>query len=587
METSPQGTVHAVVEIPADADTYISSEKADHNFAVTNLYLGYNQEDNYGAERLLLHFDIANGIPANAVINSAQLRLYLYSSDPTDDDVMGMVIRRTNSHWTENAVTWNSEPEWGEIRVDDDVGSAVGWYEWDVKDLVSGWYDGSYNNYGVEIIGDEHVQQRERAFYSRESPTENFPRLKVDYTVYDDDEPPIITIDPLAGYSSANFTVSWSGEDRGTSGIAYYDIQYRVDGGDWLDWFLHVTFTSAEFSGENGKFYEFRARGVDNAGNVEAFGDPEAHTTVDTAPPNSWAQPLATFMNIAQFIVNWYGDDHGGSGIRHYDVQYRFNGGSWVLWQQQTIGVSATFTADADGLYEFEVRAVDNIGFQETFINHAEAATTIDRAPPKVTVQTLPSYVPANFTVAWSGADAGLAGIQYYDVQYRVSTGSWANWYTGIISTTADFIGGVNGTRYQFRARGVDNANNIEAFGDFEAQTVVDTQPPMARVAALPTIAKGESFTISWSGDDSGGSGIQYYDVQYKFGGDWTLWQQHTTATSATFTTTEDGIYKFEARAVDNVNLVESFANQAEAFTIVDARPPFMEPRLWLPIIMK
>jgi hypothetical protein len=43
---------------------------------------------------------------------------------------------------------------------------------------------------------------------------------------------------------------------------------------------------------------------------------------------------------------------------------------------------SATFTADRDGLYQFEVRALDNLGFLEAFANQGEAATVVDLEAP-------------------------------------------------------------------------------------------------------------------------------------------------------------------------------------------------------------
>jgi hypothetical protein len=73
--------------------------------------------------------------------------------------------------------------------------------------------------------------------------------------------------------------------------------------------------------------------------------------------------------------------------------------------------------------------------------------------------------------------------------------------------------------------------------------------------------------------------------VRYRVnGGEWFLWQTQTLATSATLNAVEDGIYAFEARAVDNLGHVEPFTGQPEADIIVDAEAPFLQPQVWLPL---
>jgi hypothetical protein len=287
-----------------------------------------------------------------------------------------------SSSWDEFTVTWNTEPEWTPVDKTTTVGSELTWYDWEITEVVQNWVNGVFDNDGVEIIGDEAVQQRERAFYSRETLTDFYPRLIVAYTEEDDQEHPEVSVDPLPEFSPRSFTVSWSGHDPGGSGIDYYDVQYRVNEDVWIDWHTGVTFTSSEFVGNNGNLYEFRARGVDNAGNVEPFGDAEAATTVDNQPPVSQVEPLPTIINETTFTVSWSGHDHGGSGIHYYDVQYRYNNGPWIIWQQQTVATQALFTASADGFYEFEARAVDNLGHVEPFTNQPDTGVIVDAEPP-------------------------------------------------------------------------------------------------------------------------------------------------------------------------------------------------------------
>lgn len=117
----------------------------------------------------------------------------------------------------------------------------------------------------------------------------------------------------------------------------------------------------------------------------------------------------------------------------------------------------------------------------------------------------------------------------------------------------------------------------------------IDNQPPSVEVNPLPPVTNNDSFTVTWEDQSQGGAEIQYYDVQYRYnGGPWFLWLPQTLATSATFrkgTPVPDGLYEFEARGVDELGQVEPFQNRPEATIIVDAQPPFLVPRIWLPFV--
>lgn len=381
------GVRSEVIFFPA-ADSYIASNRADDNFGdSTGLLLGYSIGSvNYGAERILLRFDLANTIPANATIHSARLQLYLNSATPTDDPPMRVILRSLEAEWEEYAVSWNREPTWGPIQAESLVGSAPGPYEWQITALVTDWVRGNLPNRGVELLGDEQVQQRERLFYAREvGDTALIPRLIVDYTAGSNDtEAPVVAVDALPAYSPRTFTVSWRGYDQGDAGIAYYDVQYRAEGGSWVDWQSATTAMSASFTGQNGVRYEFRARGVDQAGNVEPWGAAEAGTVVDSRLPTARVNPLPNVMRQREFIVSWSGTDGSeGSGIQCYEVRVRrVEAGGWQLWQSCTSDTSALFTAPADGSYQFEARARDNLGHEEPFTGQPEAQTLVDAASP-------------------------------------------------------------------------------------------------------------------------------------------------------------------------------------------------------------
>jgi uncharacterized repeat protein (TIGR01451 family) len=166
----------------------------------------------------------------------------------------------------------------------------------------------------------------------------------------------------LPAQSPAPFTVRWSGTDAGPAGIASFDVQVR-DGpaGTWTDWHMGTTDTSASYPGVGGHAYYFRVRARDHSGNLEAWpAGYDAFTTVEALPPVSAVGALPPYSRNG-VTIRWGGNDPGGSGIKHYDVQVRDGTtGNWTAWQTRTTFTSASFSGTAGRSYAFRVRATDN-----------------------------------------------------------------------------------------------------------------------------------------------------------------------------------------------------------------------------------
>jgi hypothetical protein len=104
-----------------------------------------------------------------------------------------------------------------------------------------------------------------------------------------------------------------------------------------------------------------------------------------------------------------------------------------------------------------------------------------------------------------------------------------------------------------------------------------DVSAPFSQVDALP-VWSGGTFTVTWSGGDTGGAGLRSYEVQYRDGpsGGWTDWLQDTAQTAAVFTGGQNGhTYYFRSRARDFAYNVEPYPpGDGDAFTTVDLTPP-------------
>ena len=124
------------------------------------------------------------------------------------------------------------------------------------------------------------------------------------------------------------------------------------------------------------------------------------------------------------------------------------------------------------------------------------------------------------------------------------------------------------GRAYRFTVSLAAEENRTDVnFGD----RIADPIAPISHVTALAPF-HGEDFTVTWAGSDNAdGSGLAYFDIYVSDnGGTHTLWQNHTTATSAVFTGMDGHTYAFYSVATDIAGNVEAAPAAADATTLVD-----------------
>ena len=101
--------------------------------------------------------------------------------------------------------------------------------------------------------------------------------------------PPSSQVEPLPRYSrAAGFEFSWRGEDLGSSGIEWYEIQIRSDtDSQWRDFITNTPHTTYPLPDQMGHEYPLpekaqtiylRSRAIDRAGNVEAWPEHDYDT---------------------------------------------------------------------------------------------------------------------------------------------------------------------------------------------------------------------------------------------------------------------------------------------------------------------
>ncbi|MBE2260535.1 MAG: tandem-95 repeat protein, partial [Rhodobacteraceae bacterium] len=104
-----------------------------------------------------------------------------------------------------------------------------------------------------------------------------------------------------------------------------------------------------------------------------------------------------------------------------------------------------------------------------------------------------------------------------------------------------------------------------------EARNTIDAGAPTSAVASLQSTRTAPDFLVTWTGtDDDAGSGIASHDIYVSTdGGSYALWQDDSTATSATFSGQAGHSYAFYSVAQDNVGHIEAAPASPDASTQV------------------
>jgi len=151
-------------------------------------------------------------------------------------------------------------------------------------------------------------------------------------------------------------------------------------------------------------------------------------------------------------------------------------------------------------------------------------------------------------------------------------------WASGAHANNGLVVLGDEQVRERERAMHSKNTSTIGArpFLRINYTESTDSTAPIASVIPFSEqLISNSQFNVSWTGqDNAGGSGIDFYDVQYNAdsdGLDWVNWLLHVTNTSATFTA-ESTKYQFRVRATDKAGNLSTWSTPEEI--TVDTMPP-------------
>ncbi len=137
----------------------------------------------------------------------------------------------------------------------------------------------------------------------------------------------------------------------------------------------YVTF-SVELPGDAPEGHRVVNSAVIDFGILEPIWTPPVTNTVDNTAPVSAVQPLQA-ESPKRVRIAWAGDDHGGSGIKQYDIYRSRENGPFELWLAGVTDPSVEVDLEPGIAYAFRSIATDHVGHREPAKIGADAATRI------------------------------------------------------------------------------------------------------------------------------------------------------------------------------------------------------------------
>ncbi|MEZ5278482.1 MAG: hypothetical protein R3F07_19020 [Opitutaceae bacterium] len=237
-----------------------------------------------------------------------------------------------------------------------------------------------------------------------------------------DATPPTASVATLPDQSGSDFTVSWSGDDPGGSGVAWYDIYVSIDGGAWERWLKHMSETSADFAGASGHTYAFFAHATDGVG----------HATL--LAPTAQAQTIAG----VSFLVNIANRGGVGTGPNIMIPGFVINGTGTKKVLVRAVGPELETYSVTGFLGDPELRVVSAGTVVAANDDWSDAANAAEIAMVANQVGAFPlqngskdaaallDLVPGSYTVKALGVGqtTGVALVEVYDVDDSANPGA-------------------------------------------------------------------------------------------------------------------------------------------------------------------
>jgi|GEM_PF-2343560 len=380
-----------------------------------------------------------------------------------------------------------------------------------------------------------------------------------------------------------------SGQDVSINSIV--DVQYRVDGGEWLsatpadgafdEGAEDFSFTTESLSPG---LHTIEARSLNSAGNWDE--SPAQHSVVVDV-----TNPTLVIGTIPDFVrtVPWLGgsaNDPAPGQLDRVEIQMRnvsqdmyWNGTSWTptsTWITASGTASWSYALPPLGngtTYRVRAMAIDSAGNESAVISES---FTFDTTAPTIAMSDIPDPVDSLPAVSGTAADAAPGQLDtveihiwnvtentYWDEAGWAAVPTWVN-ASGTTSWSRALPPLASGSTYEVQARAIDSAGN-ESPVVSDTFTFDDLTGPTVWMIPLPDFVSSLSW-ISGTAADAPPGQLDRVEVQIRNATENTYWEGTAWVPAPTWVTAsgtaswnyplpslDNGtVYGLSARAIDS-----------------------------------
>jgi len=352
---------------------------------------------------------------------------------------------------------------------------------------------------------------------------------------------------------------SFTFQFRVTNSQTSVKYSWRLDGGKWSGFSKETTATVGPLT--NG-VHLFQVKAKDTEGNeTPTFAESRFEVVIKKIFPevsiiNATDAPLKQNDFTFHFQVT----------NLQTPVQYswRLDGGKWSEFSKDT---NATLKNLKNGVHLFQVKAKD--AEENESLNPAEAKFEVAIDSPETNIINAPigPLESADFTFRFEGTDAQTSKekLQY---SWRLDDGDWSEFQP---STQVRLEKLTNGNYiFQVKAKDEDdNGDPTPAVVSFEV--AINWKLPQTEIIEPPDVVESVAFTFHFLGTDRK---TPKERLQYSWRLDRRTWSKPSSQTSYRWENLNDGIHRFEVKAIDEDGNEDATSAEVEFTVAVNEQLP-------------
>lgn len=320
------------------------------------------------------------------------------------------------------------------------------------------------------------------------------------------------------------FTVSASG----TGTLKYQWYYKKLGASDWSEWKNHTSASTEAMTNSTWNMIKIRCKITDDNGSVYS----DAATVVIDQPLTILTQPKDVTVKVDQ--PTKFSVSAQGKGAIAYQWYYKKAGASdWSVWKGRTSAKITSTSNSTWNMMQVRCRITDDAGS----IDSDAATITVDQ-PLSILTQPKDVTTKTEQKVKFSVKAQGKGTLKYQWYYQKEGSTSWSIWNR---LTAASVVSVSNPTwnLMKVRCKVTDDSGSIYS----DAAVVTIDQPLTIITQPKDIVTKvGNVIKLSVKAQGTGALTYQWYHKKNGASG-WTLWDNHTTATTkALVNSTWDGI---------------------------------------------